>query len=107
MKVLGWSSLKGRSCSRYYGEDRNPGIKQDEIMSVGWKWSIIAFMEPWFMMLIVRVSGKGNIKLNGQLRFQKQGNTRYIVIMEISLKWECFSRRERKVHVYIIPCMIH
>ena len=54
---------------------RNPGIKQDEIMSVGWKWSIIAFMEPWFMMLIVRVSGKGNIKLNGQLRFQKQGNT--------------------------------
>ena len=65
------------------------------------------FYEPWFMMLIVRVSGKGNIKLNGQLRFQKQGNTRYIFIMEISLKWECFSRRERKVHVYIIPCMIH
>ena len=59
------------------------------------------------MMLIVRVSGRGNTKLNGQLRFQKQGNTRYIFIMEISLKWECFSRRERKVHVYIIPCMIH
>ena len=51
--------------------------------------------------------GEGKYKAEWTTQIPEAGEYEYIFIMEISLKWECFSRRERKVHVYIIPCMIH